>query len=156
MCLRAKNISDSVEDLANATTLKVHFKDLTCIKYRRDMYMTWDGLLAAFGGIFGLCLGGSVISLVETAYYFTFRFYTKLNSERLRANGTQASTRQVSPLAHKKSPAPPLPPVIKLQKNDFTVGQSKLQTFGKHMDQQLNYHHSPFGRYGKDDKSFLR
>lgn len=32
------------EDLDDSTTLKVHFKDLTCIKYRRDMYMTWDGL----------------------------------------------------------------------------------------------------------------
>lgn len=36
--------SDSAEDLEDSTTLKVHFKDLTCIKYRRDMYMTWDGL----------------------------------------------------------------------------------------------------------------
>lgn len=37
--------SENVENLERATTLKVHFKDLTCIKYRRDMYMTWDGLL---------------------------------------------------------------------------------------------------------------
>lgn len=36
--------SDNSEDLDDSTTLKVHFKDLTCIKYRRDMYMTWDGL----------------------------------------------------------------------------------------------------------------
>lgn len=35
---------DNSEDLDDSTTLKVHFKDLTCIKYRRDMYMTWDGL----------------------------------------------------------------------------------------------------------------
>lgn len=67
-------------DLDKATTLKVHFKELTCIKYRRDMYMTWDGLLAAFGGIFGLCLGGSVLSLVEMAYYFTLRLYNRMHS----------------------------------------------------------------------------
>lgn len=36
--------SDNSEDLDDSTTLKVHFKDITCIKYRRDMYMTWDGL----------------------------------------------------------------------------------------------------------------
>lgn len=35
---------NSESDLDDSTTLKVHFKDLTCIKYRRDMYMTWDGL----------------------------------------------------------------------------------------------------------------
>lgn len=54
----------------------MHFKDLTCIKYRRDMYMTWDGLFASFGGIFGLCLGGSVISLVELFYFYTLRLYS--------------------------------------------------------------------------------
>lgn len=100
--------SDNSEDLDDSTTLKVHFKDLTCIKYRRDMYMTWDGLfgklysphtlsmkfrirnydllqkvikfdflnIASFGGIFGLCLGGSVISLVELLYFFTLRLYS--------------------------------------------------------------------------------
>lgn len=60
-------------DLTNLTTLRVHFKDLTCIRYRRDVYMTWDGLFASFGGIFGLCLGGSILSLVEMAYFFTIR-----------------------------------------------------------------------------------
>lgn len=77
---KPSNSSDNVPDLDKATTLKVHFKELTCIKYRRDMYMTWDGLLAAFGGIFGLCLGGSVISLVEMAYYFTLRLYNRVHS----------------------------------------------------------------------------
>lgn len=40
--------SDNSEDLDDSTTLKVHFKDLTCIKYRRDMYMTWDGLFGKY------------------------------------------------------------------------------------------------------------
>lgn len=35
--------------------------------------MTWDGLFASIGGIFGLCLGGSVLSLVEMGYFFTIR-----------------------------------------------------------------------------------
>lgn len=51
----------------------VYFRDLSCIRYRRDVYMTWDGLFASFGGIFGLCLGGSILSLVELAYFFTIR-----------------------------------------------------------------------------------
>lgn len=95
------HFSDNSKDFDDSTTLKVHFKDLTCIKYRRDMYMTWDGLfgkfeppmfmefffifeffsvpfyyLASFGGIFGLCLGGSVISLVELLYFYTLRLYS--------------------------------------------------------------------------------
>lgn len=51
----------------------VFFKDISCIKYRREIYLPWDALIASFGGIFGLCLGGSVISLFEMVYYFTFR-----------------------------------------------------------------------------------
>lgn len=31
-------------DLSESVTLKVHFKDISCIKYRRDVFMTWDGL----------------------------------------------------------------------------------------------------------------
>lgn len=32
-------------DLINYTTLFIGFKDVTCIKYRRTVYMTWDNLL---------------------------------------------------------------------------------------------------------------
>lgn len=46
--IKCNDFSDNVADLEKATTLKVHFKDLTCIKYRRDMYMTWDGLLGTY------------------------------------------------------------------------------------------------------------
>lgn len=34
-----------------------------------------DHFSASFGGIFGLCLGGSVISLAELVYYFTTRLH---------------------------------------------------------------------------------
>ncbi|XP_050094043.1 sodium channel protein Nach-like [Anopheles aquasalis] len=57
-------------------TLNVHFKDLYCVKYKRDAYMTWDSLVATFGGIFGLCMGGSVLSIVELLYYFTVKPFT--------------------------------------------------------------------------------
>lgn len=30
---------------------------------------------ATFGGIFGLCVGGSILSLIEMVYFFTFRLY---------------------------------------------------------------------------------
>lgn len=37
---------------------------------------------ASIGGIFGLCLGGSIISLVEFVYYFTFKIYAALQQRR--------------------------------------------------------------------------
>lgn len=55
------------------TTLYVYFGELTVIRYRRDIFMSWDGLFASFGGIFSLCLGGSVLCLVEVGYFFTIR-----------------------------------------------------------------------------------
>lgn len=58
--------------------VQVFFKDISCIKYRREIYMTWDALIASFGGIFGLCFGGSVISLFEMFYYFTFRWWHRI------------------------------------------------------------------------------
>lgn len=47
---------------------------MTCIKYSRTPSVYWDSFLAAFGGILGLCLGGSLLSLVELVYYATFKF----------------------------------------------------------------------------------
>lgn len=77
------------------TTLVVYFRDLNVIRYRRDLYMTWDGLFASIGGIFGLCLGGSVLSLVEMAYFFTIRLaltiYRKLAG---KANERQIQKKQ--------------------------------------------------------------
>lgn len=199
--------SDSVEDLDKSTTLKVHFKDLTCIKYRRDMYMTWDGLLgnqnpqvhqwkgnvvtklfvtAAFGGIFGLCLGGSVISLVEMVYYFTLRLYNRVNSI-YRQDGLPL-TRQVSP-AHSfnkasmndergakiiRSPHIVSPPPkqatqqlarLRLDRITDPIGRSKLQVFEKaghnngYRNQIINNvgGFNPFGAISdKTDRAFIR
>lgn len=45
---------------------------------------------ASFGGIFGLCLGGSVISLVEFFYYFTFKLAQNHGTRRQQSiKGTQ-------------------------------------------------------------------
>lgn len=80
------------------TTLYVYFKDLTCIRYRRDVYMTWDGLFASFGGIFGLCLGGSILSLVEMTYFFTIRLsltiYRRITAQRVEKQNIQDQFRK--------------------------------------------------------------
>ena len=77
-------------------TLNVHFKDIYCVKYKRDAYMTWDSLVATFGGIFGLCMGGSVLSIVELVYYFTIKPFT-VQREAKRAKRKGGNT-----LVHRK------------------------------------------------------
>lgn len=126
------------------------------------MYMTWDGLLgeltfeitrrnfqthflvavAAFGGIFGLCLGGSVLSLVEMVYYFTLRLFNRIVSILQK---DQPPTRQVSPIKKHK------PNFNDKQGGDVhplkktRISDSKLQTFGKNI---IGY--EPFTVKGSD------
>lgn len=35
-------------ELYNYSTVSIFFQDTSCIKYRRDMYMTWDGLFGKY------------------------------------------------------------------------------------------------------------
>lgn len=32
----------------SSSIVNVYFKDLTCLKYRRDPFMTWDGLFCEY------------------------------------------------------------------------------------------------------------
>lgn len=52
-------------------------------------------MIASFGGIFGLCLGGSVISLVELIYFFTLRLYSTLIN-RSAGGGRATDSKRVS------------------------------------------------------------
>lgn len=56
-------------------------------------------MLGSLGGIIGLCMGGSVISLIEFVYFFTFKFLKNLLSYRWR------STIQEKPLQDGKEGA---------------------------------------------------
>lgn len=76
--------------MSNIVTIRTHYKNLECRKYRRHVNLTWDALFAQFGGIFNLCLGGSIISLVEILFYFTFQlcFAPSLGDTRPTATKT--------------------------------------------------------------------
>lgn len=71
---------------------------MSCIKYSRTPSVYWDSFLAAFGGILGLCLGGSLLSLVEVVYYATFKFtclfLSNKNVNKVRAVVGQKSVAQ--------------------------------------------------------------
>ncbi|KAJ6603779.1 hypothetical protein Bhyg_17164 [Pseudolycoriella hygida] len=57
ICRRSKSsklrsaIVGQTFDPENTTTLKIHFKDISCIKYRRELYLTWDGVFESSGTI---------------------------------------------------------------------------------------------------------
>ncbi|XP_020285996.1 pickpocket protein 28-like [Pseudomyrmex gracilis] len=64
-------------NLSNMSIIQVFFDDMFYIHYHKDSTISWDALLASFGGIFGLCLGGSVISVIELIYLLIRKFFRR-------------------------------------------------------------------------------
>ncbi|KAM7361117.1 pickpocket 20 [Cochliomyia hominivorax] len=67
------------DEITNDTSVKVykvdvHYQSEVLIQYRTSLEFTSIDLIANFGGIFGLCLGASLVSAVELLYYSTFGF----------------------------------------------------------------------------------
>ncbi|XP_023287594.1 sodium channel protein Nach-like [Orussus abietinus] len=115
--LRGLNIND-------ISLVHVHFRDITCLKYRRDSLITWHDLLASFGGVFGLCVGGSFVSFVEILYYFTIKvFHSRRNWNDLSMFKAQST---VGSFVEPKSNGLPQPSTIKVSDPD--------NTFGKYLD----------------------
>ncbi|CAG9820243.1 unnamed protein product, partial [Phaedon cochleariae] len=57
-------------DMANVSVLSVYFENSGIIEFTRSEFTSWDTLLASIGGIFGLFLGGSIMSIIEFFYHF--------------------------------------------------------------------------------------
>ena len=51
----------------------VYFADLKMFRYITDELFSWQDILAAFGGLVGLCTGFSFLSAAEIVYFFTMR-----------------------------------------------------------------------------------
>ncbi|XP_013179124.1 PREDICTED: sodium channel protein Nach-like [Papilio xuthus] len=67
-------------NLENRSLLNVFFNDLVSTRYRRDVYLNWQNILASFGGLLSLMLGFTLISGFDFILFFTFRmFYNTSN-----------------------------------------------------------------------------
>jgi len=55
------------------TLVHVYFADLKMFRYITDELFSWQDILAAFGGLVGLCTGFSFLSAAEIVYFFTLR-----------------------------------------------------------------------------------
>ncbi|XP_058123048.1 sodium channel protein Nach-like [Anopheles ziemanni] len=94
--------------------LHVHFRSTNCLKYRREPFVTWQTLVATFGGIFGLCMGGSILSLVEMMYHFgitPFIVYQELKEQLV-------SRCKAGPLPMAHVPFPRRPPIGYFRRNE--------------------------------------
>ncbi|XP_064536695.1 sodium channel protein Nach [Drosophila montana] len=62
--------------------LRVYLAKQVVPVIRKVTVMSWIGLLSDLGGIFNLCLGLSMISIVEFFYYCTYRLYVNYQQQR--------------------------------------------------------------------------
>ncbi|CAG9558354.1 unnamed protein product [Danaus chrysippus] len=60
-------------NLENRSVLNVFFNDLVSTKYRREVYLNWQNILAAFGGLLSLMLGFTLIAGFDFILFFTLR-----------------------------------------------------------------------------------
>ncbi|XP_034839656.1 sodium channel protein Nach-like [Maniola hyperantus] len=60
-------------DLKNRSVVNVFFNDLVATRYRRDAYLNWQNVLAAFGGLLSLMLGFTVVSVFDFILFFTLQ-----------------------------------------------------------------------------------
>ncbi|XP_045784688.1 sodium channel protein Nach-like isoform X2 [Maniola jurtina] len=60
-------------DLKNRSVVNIFFNDLVATRYRRDAYLNWQNVLAAFGGLLSLMLGFTVVSVFDFILFFTLQ-----------------------------------------------------------------------------------
>lgn len=73
---KAKKLENLYKEIMNSSSLvHFYFKETGIVQYtREELYGIMD-LVAAFGGIIGLCSGFSLLSGVEIIYWFTIRYF---------------------------------------------------------------------------------
>ncbi|XP_045479634.1 pickpocket protein 11-like [Harmonia axyridis] len=59
------------DDSIQGSRITIYFGNDQCVMIERSANLTWDALLASIGGVIGLCLGGSVLSIIEFVYFFS-------------------------------------------------------------------------------------
>ncbi|XP_050361258.1 sodium channel protein Nach-like [Nymphalis io] len=70
--LSATSLFDNIF-LENRSVVNVFFNDLVATRYRRDVYLNWQNILAAFGGLLSLMLGFTLISGFDFILFFSFK-----------------------------------------------------------------------------------
>ncbi len=60
-------------------TANFYFESSTVLQYVRKPRLTWIGIVGLIGGLLGICLGFSIISLVELFYWGLYKLMTGLN-----------------------------------------------------------------------------
>ncbi|KAF5276888.1 hypothetical protein FQA39_LY06439 [Lamprigera yunnana] len=101
---KASEMVDFVK--TNQSVLNVFYDTVGCHKTEKDVYNTWDRALSSVGGIIGLCIGGSIITIVEIIYFFCqsimCTFQKKEKRNEVHNYNRQIYIHNVKPYFHKE------------------------------------------------------
>lgn len=67
-----------MNESADLSIVKVYFPETDSVLYKTDVLYAWYDIVSDYGGILGLFLGCSIISVFEILYFTTVRFYQNL------------------------------------------------------------------------------
>lgn len=65
-----------------ASSVKIFFRDHEVVTLKREEKYTYTDFLAVCGGLLGLFLGVSVLSIIEFIYYATLRLYLTIQQSK--------------------------------------------------------------------------
>ena len=66
----------------NMAVLHIYFEKLHFVVHERGQLYTTIEIISNIGGLLGLCLGFSILSLVEFIYFFTARLFFNITTPR--------------------------------------------------------------------------
>ncbi|CAL8109748.1 unnamed protein product [Orchesella dallaii] len=67
------HLNDIAYVSGSISVVRVFFRESSIMQYKRDELFTWEDFVSNLGGVMSLCLGFSILSLVEVFYFFTMR-----------------------------------------------------------------------------------
>lgn len=70
-----KNLS-TYDDIA---IVQIYYPIVDTTLFSADVLMTWQEIVSNFGGLFGLCVGFSLVNIVEIVYFATVRLYQNIS-----------------------------------------------------------------------------
>lgn len=81
-------LSSIVRNRKNLSTFQdisivhIYFPIIESTLFRADVLMTWQEIVSNFGGLLGLCVGFSLVSIIEIFYFLTVRLYQNIASAK--------------------------------------------------------------------------
>ncbi|XP_055678211.1 sodium channel protein Nach-like [Lutzomyia longipalpis] len=98
----ADGLLEGYHNVSRVSIVKVYFANSDSILYHQTVRNTWYGLLSNLGGTLGLCVGFSLVSVLEFLYHMSFRVYRELYPVEKHETRDRMSYKEMEKILNKK------------------------------------------------------